>query len=234
MPARMQEEKTSAMYDVWSKFYDYSFGACVRRRQWKAVQTLDAKAGDKVLDLGVGTGMTLAHYPKDVEVVGLDLSPGMLAKAKKKVAALELENVRLVLGDAMHPPFEEGSFDHVLVTHVISVVSDPVRLLANAKRMAKPGGRVVILNHFQSPTGFVRFFERVLNPMFVKIGWRSDLELAELLKQCPMGVAYQFKLGVMDLWQIVVLTDDPRLPRVSVELSTDGGVKRLRSAVSTG
>jgi len=205
----MRERTTGKLYDLWAWFYDYTFGALVRQRQVKAVQTLRAKPGELVLDLGVGTGMTLPHYPKNVRIVGLDLSAGMLAKARRKVAEHGLSNVQLMQGDAMRPPFPDHCFDHILITHVISVVSDPANLLRQAKRLVRPGGRVVMLNHFQSSFGVVRFFEKILNPLFVKIGWRSDLDLGQLLRACPMDVEYQFKMGAFDLWQIVVLSDAP-------------------------
>lgn len=212
MRKRMEESTTSALYDLWAKFYDYTFGHLVRNRQVRAVQELRARPGERVLDLGIGTGMTLPHYPRHVRVVGMDLSPGMLTKAKAKAATSDAERIDLILGDAMHPPFAERSFDHVLITHVISVVSEPPKLLAWARRLVKPGGRIVILNHFQSTNPLIRFFERWLNPLFVKIGWRSDLDLAELLRACPMGVEYQFKLRRFDLWQIIVLSDGPHSP----------------------
>jgi phosphatidylethanolamine/phosphatidyl-N-methylethanolamine N-methyltransferase len=208
----MEEAKTSGLYDLWAKFYDATFGRLVRRRQVRAVEVLRARPGERVLDLGIGTGMTLPHYPKGVQVVGMDLSPGMLGKARAKAATSGAERIDLILGDAMHPPFAAGSFDHVLITHVISVVSEPPKLLAWARRLVKPGGRIVILNHFQSANPLIRFFERWLNPLFVKIGWRSDLDLAELLRACPMGVEYQFKLSRFDLWQIIVLSDGPHSP----------------------
>ena len=101
---KMTEEATSPLYDLWSKFYDYTFGALVRNRQTRALQQLRPIPGDKVLDIGVGTGMTLKHYRKDITVVGMDLSAGMLAKAQHKVQREKLHHCVLIQGDAMHPP----------------------------------------------------------------------------------------------------------------------------------
>lgn len=201
----MREDVTSKTYDIWAKIYDNSFGALVRRRQRRAVEQLQTKPGDRILDLGVGTGLTLRHYKHDVTVVGMDLSWGMLKKAKSKCNELGLDHCTLVQGDAMMPPFAEGSFDHIVVTHVISVVSDPAKLLQWAQRLVKPGGRVVILNHFQSTNRFVGWVEKSLNPMFIKIGWKSDLALEDVLVGVDLDVEYCFKMSLVDIWRIVVL-----------------------------
>ena len=220
MGARMQETSTGPLYDLWARFYDYTFGALVARGQRVAVQALRLQPGDRVLDLGVGTGMTLDHYPPDVSVVGIDLSAGMLDKAAQKARRLGRDDMLMVQGDAMQPPLADHSFDHVLITHVITVVSDPVKLLRWARRLVKPGGRIVILNHFESNVAVIRFFERLLNPIFVKIGWRSDLSLYEVLEAEPMGIEHQFKLSPIDIWQIIVLRDSDHLPAVPAPLAS--------------
>lgn len=209
---KMTEEATSPLYDLWAKFYDYTFGALVNKRQVRALEQLRPEPGQTVLDIGVGTGMTLKHYPHNITVVGMDLSPGMLAKARKKVIKDGLDHCLLVQGDAMAPPFAEHSFDHVMITHVVSVVSDPQKLMKWAQRMVKPGGRVVVLNHFLSPNPFFAWWERVLNPVFVKIGWRSDLALEDCIKGTDLSVRYNFKMSRIDLWQIVVLGEEGVAP----------------------
>ncbi len=208
MQTAMTESKTGRLYDLWSWIYDYTFGMLVRRRQRRAIEELAARSGERVLDLGVGTGMTLHHYPDGVEVVGMDLSRGMLEKALDRVRGGGKRGVHLLQADAMAPPFVEGSFDHVVITHVISVVSDPHKLLEWAARVTKPGGQVIVLNHFQSNLRPVAAMEKLLNPLFVKIGWRSDLALPELLRSSPLRLSHQFKLVPYDLWRIVVLRGD--------------------------
>ena len=141
----MSEPITKKTYDIWAYFYDHSFGALVKERQVRAVEQLHLKPGDKVLDIGVGTGMTLPHYPKNVQIYGLDLSEGMLAKAHVRRVERNLDHVHLVRADAMLPPFAEASFDHVMITHTISVVSDPGKLIRWAQRLVKPGGSIVML-----------------------------------------------------------------------------------------
>ncbi|MEM9417430.1 MAG: methyltransferase domain-containing protein [Planctomycetota bacterium] len=207
--ASMSEPSTSKLYDVWAKVYDHTFGALVHKRQRRALKQLRHEPGDRVLDLGVGTGMTLEHYPRDMQVVGMDLSPGMLAKAQQKVDEQGLDHVQLLLGNALETPFADHSFDHVVISHTISVVSEPNKLLREAKRLVKPDGRIIVLNHFRSYAPMISWFERITNPIFVKIGWRSDLRLEECLEGVGLRVLYHFKLSTVDFWQIVVLT--PRM-----------------------
>lgn len=202
----MKEPVTSKTYDLWSWFYDRTFGALVQNRQVRAVHQLRTRAGDRVLDIGVGTGMLLPIYPRDVTVVGMDLSGGMLAKAAAKRDEYGLNHCHLVRADAMLPPFAPASFDHIVITHTITVVSDPAKLIRWAAHLLKPRGRIIVLNHFLSTQPLVAWFEKVLNPLFMRIGWRSDLGLEDVLRGTDLQVEYRFKMRLVDLWQIIVLT----------------------------
>ena len=163
--ATMRERSTKPMYDIWSWFYNWTFGALVRSRQRRAVQQLPFKPGDRILDLGVGTGLTLKHYPTDVTVIGMDLSHGMISKAKVMCQQRGYDHIKLVRGDGMYPPFAENSFDHIIMCHTVTVVSDPARLLNWAAKIVKPGGRIVLANHFRSTNPIMGFFEKFTNQM---------------------------------------------------------------------
>ena len=204
MKLTMDEHTTSRIYDRFSVVYDKTFGRLVQRRQRIAIERLGLEAGDRVLDLGVGTGLTIPMYPEDVTIVGLDLSWGMLEEARRR--ALEAgRKAWVVQADALRPPLRPESFDHVLITHVISVVSDPAELLRRAAELTRRGGRIVLLNHFRAEHGPVASLEKAINPLCMKVGWRSDLSLAESLENVPLKVEKQIQLRRWDLWKIIVL-----------------------------
>lgn len=205
----MKTTWTSKCYDVWAYFYDKTFGALVVSRHHTAMQHIRAKPGSLVLDLGVGTGMMLPDYPHDITVIGADLSAGMLNKAMGKKQENGLDHVTLVQADAMFPPLAEQSFDHIMIAHTISVVSEPNKLLRWAERLVKPGGTIILLNHFHAQNKVVAFIETFLNPIFMKIGWKSDLALEDCLKGTSLHVHYLFKTSWLDLWQIAVLSPQP-------------------------
>ena len=205
----MQESSTKRIYDIHSMFYDATFGRLVCRRVARAISHMNIGPGDRVLDLGIGTGVSLNYYPLDRgRIVGIDLSTGMLREARKKIRQQGRANAIVLQADAMKLPFADNSFDHVFISHVISVVSDPCRLVQEAQRVAKADSRIVIVNHFQSTNRFIALFEKWLCPLCTALGWRSDLALQDLVRQTGAEVDYRYKLESIDLWETVVMTNN--------------------------
>jgi phosphatidylethanolamine/phosphatidyl-N-methylethanolamine N-methyltransferase len=208
MSALMQEASTKKIYDIHSAFYDATFGRLVKRRIEIAISHMNIRETDRVLDLGIGTGVSLNFYPQYGRIIGVDLSGGMLKQCRKKIAERGLSHATVFQADALKLPFADDSFDHVFISHVISVVSDPIQLVREAQRVAKPGSRIVMLNHFQSTNRFIALFEKWLCPLCTKLGWRSDLALQELIRQTGLEIDYRYKLESIDLWETVVVTNN--------------------------
>lgn len=204
----MQEASTKKIYDVHSSFYDVTFGKLVKRRIAEAVRHMNIGDTDRVLDLGIGTGVSLNFYPNRGRIIGVDLSAGMLRECRKKIDERGLDRATVFQADALRLPFGDDTFDHVFISHVISVVSDPYRLVQEAQRVAKQGARIVILNHFQSTNRFIGMVEKWLCPLCVKLGWRSDLPLQDLVRRTGLQVDYRYKLESIDLWETVVITNN--------------------------
>jgi phosphatidylethanolamine/phosphatidyl-N-methylethanolamine N-methyltransferase len=212
----MQEASTKVIYDVQSKFYDRTFGRLVQRRIAGALTHIHIGRNDKVLDLGIGTGASLQYYSRERgHIYGIDLSKGMLQHCRQRMAEQGRENATLFQANALELPFADNVFDHVFISHVISVVSDPCLVLREAQRVAKLGARIVIVNHFASTNRFIALLEKWLCPLCNKLGWRSDLDLADLIRRTGAEVDYRYKLENIDLFETVVMSNNKSALRMN-------------------
>jgi phosphatidylethanolamine/phosphatidyl-N-methylethanolamine N-methyltransferase len=140
----------------------------------------------------------------------------MLRECRKKIREQGRTNAFVFQANALELPFDDSTFDHVFISHVISVVSDPVVLVKEAQRVAKPGARIVILNHFQSTNRLIALVEKWLCPLCTRLGWRSDLALQDLIRRTSVEIDYRFKLESIDLWETVVTTNNKSALSVAV------------------
>lgn len=178
----MEIEAVKKSYAIWAPFYDRTFGAVTNAGRRRATAHVN-KTGGSVLEVGVGTGLALNYYAPDVQVTGIDASAEMLEKAKLKVARHGYQNVvGLLVMDARELAFADGSFDHVAAMHLMSVVPEPDRVLAEIARVCKPGGDVLIVNHFARTTGALSIAERLAAPLANFLGWHSDFKRDEVLR----------------------------------------------------
>jgi phosphatidylethanolamine/phosphatidyl-N-methylethanolamine N-methyltransferase len=203
----MEREYIKKVYHGWSNIYDFVFKQLFYPRQKYAIDSMNIRPGDRVLDVGIGTGLSLQCYPRGCEVVGIDLSVSMLEKAEQKKSKHGLDNVSLLEMDACELEFEDNSFDHVIATFVISVVPDPVKVLSEMKRVCKNGRPVVLVNHFRSENRLVRWLEETADPVCRKLGWRTTLSLYELTDEVNLRVDSCMRMKKFDPWSIVFATN---------------------------
>ena len=160
-------------------------------------------AGTRVLEVGIGTGIGARLYPRSFQVTGIDLCLRMLENAHKRIAREGLQHITLKRMDAASLEMDANSFDIVYAPYIISVVPDPVRVAREMRRVCRPGGRVVILNHFRSNSPIAAVLERVISPVTVYLGFRSDLDLSTLLAKAHLKPLSSEKVNVPPIWSLV-------------------------------
>ena len=177
----MELEAVDKSYKRWAPIYDATFGKITQVGRRRAVEYLNTRTGS-LLEVGVGTGLSLPRYKPHLEVTGIDFSHEMLAKAQEKVDRLGLSHVReLRQMDARTLDFPDASFDTVVAMYLISVVPEPERVMAEIARVCKPGGEVLIINHFAREKGVIAAIERGMAPFADKLGWHADFPIAPVL-----------------------------------------------------
>lgn len=204
----MELGEIKKIYARYSGVYDVIFKRWFYPRQRHAIDALNVRPGHRVLDVGVGTGFSLPLYPDYAQVIGVDLSSKMLREAQKRVQQERLTHVTLMEMDAGCLAFPDNTFDVVIAAFVISVVPDPVRMLAEIKRVSKPEGQIVIINHFQSENRLMARLEKWASPVCTKIGWHSDLALDYLVQQANLQVDRMYSLNKLDLWKVVYASNN--------------------------
>ncbi|HVT80264.1 MAG TPA: class I SAM-dependent methyltransferase [Phycisphaerae bacterium] len=210
----MSRLSTSRIYDFYGGFYDV-FEVFFQRRIGRALGRIPFQQGDRVLDVGVGTGFSLRHYPEYVHVTGIDNSTRMLASADRKVRdGLVQAPTRLIKADALDLPFPNGKFDVVVLSHVIATVADPVQCLTEALRVTREHGILLLVNHFQSTTRILRRLERWCDPLCRKLGWRNDLALADLLSRGGVINPHDPAVAQSRVFQVVYLQKSNDAARV--------------------
>ena len=178
---QMDEDAVRDAYRRWAPVYDYTFGKISTAGRRHAVEIINASQG-KVLEVGVGTGLSLPDYKPHLEITGIDLAPEMLDKARARVKSEGLKNVAgLYEMDAGNLQFPDNSFDTVVAMYVITVVPDPEKVMRELARVAKPGGQVMLVNHFSQDDGMRGWVERRMAPFADLVGWHSVFDAARVM-----------------------------------------------------
>ncbi len=193
-----EEPDMRRAYGRFARYYDFFFGRVLQPGRRAAIRTMELAPGSRVLEVGVGTGLSLAAYPANVRVTGIDLSPDMLARAQARVDRGKLAHVEgLHAMDATALTFEDGAFDVVIAMYVVSVVEEPDRVVAEMRRVCKPGGRIIIVNHFRTRSRLIRAAEFLLKPIHYCVRFRSDLDLDPFVARNGLEVDRAFAANVM-------------------------------------
>jgi phosphatidylethanolamine/phosphatidyl-N-methylethanolamine N-methyltransferase len=191
------------VYENMSAVYDIAFGPILQKGRRRAVEVMGDTSGRRILEVGVGTGLNLSLYKPGSDVTGIDFSPQMLDRAEAR-AAREGLTPRLFEMDAADLRFADDTFDVVYAPYLISVVPDPVSVLREMERVCRPGGRLLILNHFRSPNKVVSQVERWVSPMTVHIGFKADVDMAMLFERAALTPDWTERLN--RLWTLVHCT----------------------------
>lgn len=174
---RIDESAVLKAYARWAPVYDYSFGLFAEAARKYTVQEINKRVG-RVLEVGVGTGMSLPQYQRHLKITGIDLSPEMLAKARDRVRDKKLDHVEGIREmDASVMDFADNRFDTVVAMYVMTVVPDPVKVMSELERVCKPGGEVIIINHFAQDHGIRARVERWMAPASRALGWHPDFKI---------------------------------------------------------
>lgn len=200
--------RTQRVYSVLAKVYDDFFDWALTPGRRLAVSRLPARPGDRILEVGVGTGLSLPLYPRDCEVTGIDISEPMLEKARERLDALGREGVVLRRMDAHDLRFPDASFDHVVAPYVISVVAEPEKVMREIRRVCRPGGTVLVVNHFLSESFLLSGIERILTPASQWIGFRMDLPVRIALEVPGLTLQAMERVNLFGLWRLLTLRRD--------------------------
>ena len=193
----------SRIYSDYALLYDKTFGKIFYNRIKHVIESLHIPPGAEVLELGVGTGTSFPAYPTNCKVMGIDLAKDMLAQARAKISKNSWSHLQVMEMDALNLTFADNSFDYVTVFHTVTVVPDPVQMLAEAQRVCKPGGKIVIVNHFTTDLPIIGSLTEALDPLTRRLGWRTKLKLEPFLQATDLTVEEIYKLSKVSLYTVI-------------------------------
>jgi phosphatidylethanolamine/phosphatidyl-N-methylethanolamine N-methyltransferase len=194
----------SRIYSDYALIYDKTFGKIFSDRVRHVIESLQIPRGAKVLELGVGTGTSFPAYPRHCKVIGIDLATDMLALARAKISRNGWSHLQVMEMDALNLTFADNSFDYVTAFHAVTVVPDPIQMLAEAKRVCRPGGKIVIINHFTTDLPIIGTLTEALDPLTRRLGWRTKLRLEPFLEATDLTVKELYKLSKVSLYTVIV------------------------------
>lgn len=199
----MNSETVQKVYNNYAGFYDILFGIISEPGRTTAIRRLPLRPGDKILEVGVGTGLSFPLFPPYCHVNGIDLSEKMLRRARKRIASHRLSHIVVERMDASTMAFADNSFDAVFAAYLITAVPEPWSVLSEIKRVCKRGGLIVVVNHFKSNNKLISSIETSISPFCSKhLGFRTDLCISLLLNDRELRLVDRKRLSPLSLWEI--------------------------------
>ncbi|GAB4237942.1 MAG: class I SAM-dependent methyltransferase [Methyloligellaceae bacterium] len=207
----MDESAVREAYRRWAPIYDFTFGQIAEAGRRHAVEIINRRKGS-VLEVGVGTGLSLPCYKPHLEITGIDLSTEMLEKARERVRELGLTHVKALREmDAAELEFPDGHFDTVVAMYVLTVVPDPEQVMAELERVCAPGGEVILVNHFSQEDGMRGFVEQRLAPLARRLGWRPVFPMERVMGRPELRLAEMRALRPLGLFTMLRFVKQPEL-----------------------
>jgi phosphatidylethanolamine/phosphatidyl-N-methylethanolamine N-methyltransferase len=199
-------EAVRTAYARLARYYDFLFGPLLAPARLAAVRAINALPGVEILEVGVGTGLALKNYAPGKRVTGIDMSSDMLLKAKERAFRRRLSNVQsLNLMDAQAMGFPDGRFDIAVAMFVASTVPDPRALIAEMRRVVRPGGTLLFVNHFTRENGGPAWWRQGSGALTARLGWRADFRMEDILDPADFAHASFVPLWPLGFFQLVKL-----------------------------
>jgi len=206
----IDRERTERVYSSYAGVYDKVFGRVFQDSREAVVRNLKVAPGERVLEVGVGTGLCLPLYPANCDITAIDVSQAMLDKAAQRVDELGLTNVKLMRMDAGAMDFADSSFDIVVAAYVVTAVPDYRKLMEEMVRVSRPGGRLILLNHFTQDSPIIAAVEKAISPICARIGFRTDLSVDEVIDGWPLIKERDERVKPLGMWHVVECTNNKK------------------------
>jgi phosphatidylethanolamine/phosphatidyl-N-methylethanolamine N-methyltransferase len=200
-----RQQSMEHIYSFYSPFYDFIFGWTLEQGRRIACRYIQNHRSIKVLEVGVGTGLTLGYYPNNCTIWGIDISAKMLDRARVRADKLSNGNqVILKRMDATHLEFPDNSFDAVLSPYVITTVEDPLKVCREMLRVCKPGGQIIVVNHTKSHKLIRGSLEKWFSPMFTRLGFATDMDVLHYLMESGIRIETVEDCNLLRLHKVVI------------------------------
>lgn len=207
----MDATHVERVYSAYSRVYDRVFGRVFQDSRVVLAAAIEPRPGENVLEVGVGTGLLLPLYADRCRVTGIDLSAGMLDKARERVDQLGLQDVTLEQMDAGAMTFADDSFDIAVAAYVVTAVPDYRAVMNEIVRVVRPGGRILLLNHFVNGSPVLAACERAVSPLCIHLGFRTDLSVGQVLDGLPLAKVRDERVKPLGMWHLVECRNDKRV-----------------------